>query len=101
MAEGPIRALVSLDTGIDEAAVIAALPNDPSIQVVGFVQRRFVRVMAWNRVWKRSGLSRYITPSSGASKPVRSFAVTMRKDKVCAWSRNRPLTLASSSRLRS
>jgi len=38
VAEGPIRALVSLDAGIDEAAVIAALPNDPSIQLVGFVQ---------------------------------------------------------------
>ena len=38
MAERPIRALVSLDAGIDEAAVIAALPNDPSIQLVGFVQ---------------------------------------------------------------
>jgi pilus assembly protein CpaE len=38
VAERPIRALVSLDAGIDEAAVIAALPNDPSIQLVGFVQ---------------------------------------------------------------
>jgi pilus assembly protein CpaE len=35
---GPtIRALVSLDEGIDEAAVRAALPQDQSIQIVGFV----------------------------------------------------------------
>jgi pilus assembly protein CpaE len=32
-----IRALVSLDNGIDEATVAAALPSDPSIQVIGFV----------------------------------------------------------------
>jgi pilus assembly protein CpaE len=34
----PIRALVSLDAGIDESVVLAALPRDPAIQVVGFVQ---------------------------------------------------------------
>jgi pilus assembly protein CpaE len=38
VATRPIRALVSLDAGIDEAAVLAALPNDPAIQIVGFVQ---------------------------------------------------------------
>jgi pilus assembly protein CpaE len=37
VADTPIRALVSLDTGIDEAAVRAALPADPSIRVVGFL----------------------------------------------------------------
>jgi pilus assembly protein CpaE len=34
----PIRALVSLDSGIDESVVLAALPKDPAIQVVGFVR---------------------------------------------------------------
>jgi pilus assembly protein CpaE len=38
MANAPIRTLVSLDTGIDEAAVLAALPSDHSIQIVGFLQ---------------------------------------------------------------
>src|SRR5215217_4002540 len=38
MANPPIRALVSLDAGIEEATVFAALPNDPAIQIVGFVQ---------------------------------------------------------------
>jgi pilus assembly protein CpaE len=38
MADAPIRTLVSLDTGIDEAAVLAALPSDHSIQIVGFLQ---------------------------------------------------------------
>ena len=38
MADAPIRALVSLDQGIDEASVLAAMPNDSSIQIVGFVQ---------------------------------------------------------------
>jgi pilus assembly protein CpaE len=38
LAEERIRALVSLDTGIDEVAVRAALPADSSIHVVGFVQ---------------------------------------------------------------
>ena len=38
MADTPIRALVSLDAGIDEVAVRAALPSDPSIRVVGFLQ---------------------------------------------------------------
>src|SRR5215208_3078234 len=38
MANPPNRALVSLDTGIDEAAVLAALPSDHSIQIVGFLQ---------------------------------------------------------------
>jgi pilus assembly protein CpaE len=37
MADSPIRALVSLDTGIEEAVVLAALPNDRSIQLTGFV----------------------------------------------------------------
>ncbi len=35
MADAPIKTLVSLDTGIDEAAVLAALPSDPSLQVIG------------------------------------------------------------------
>jgi len=38
VADAPIRALVSLDQGIDEASVLAAMPNDSSIQIVGFVQ---------------------------------------------------------------
>ena len=38
MADQRIRALVSLDAGIDEATVAAALPSDPSIQIIGFVQ---------------------------------------------------------------
>jgi pilus assembly protein CpaE len=38
VAEQPIRTLVSLDDGIDEAAVRAALPQHPSIQVVGFLR---------------------------------------------------------------
>jgi len=33
-----IRALVSLDDGIEEATVRAALPSDPAIQIVGFVR---------------------------------------------------------------
>ena len=37
MVDQPIKALVSLDE-IDEAAVRAALPQDPSIQVVGFIR---------------------------------------------------------------
>jgi pilus assembly protein CpaE len=38
VAEHPIRTLVSLDDGIDEAAVRAALPQDPTIQIVGFLR---------------------------------------------------------------
>jgi pilus assembly protein CpaE len=38
VAEHPIRTLVSLDNGIDEAAVRAALPPDPTIQVVGYLR---------------------------------------------------------------
>jgi len=38
VTERPIKALVSLDDGIDEAAVRAALPQDPSIQIVGFLR---------------------------------------------------------------
>ncbi len=38
MAEHPIRTLVSLDNGIDEAAVRAALPQDPMIQIVGLLR---------------------------------------------------------------
>ena len=38
MPNRPIRALVSLDAGIEEPAVLAALPSDPAIQIVGFVQ---------------------------------------------------------------
>ena len=34
---------------------------------------RFVRQMAWSRLWSRMGLSRYITWRMGASKPVSSF----------------------------
>jgi pilus assembly protein CpaE len=37
LAEQPIKALVSLEE-IDEAAVRAALPQDPAIQVVGFIR---------------------------------------------------------------
>src|SRR5580765_2841385 len=38
MAENPIRTLVSLDDGIDEAAVRTALPQDQAIQIVGFLR---------------------------------------------------------------
>jgi pilus assembly protein CpaE len=38
VTERPIKALVSLDDGIEEAAVRAALPQDPSIQIVGFLR---------------------------------------------------------------
>ncbi len=38
MVEHAIRTLVSLDNGIDEAAVRAALPPDPAIQIVGFLR---------------------------------------------------------------
>jgi pilus assembly protein CpaE len=38
LAEHPIKALVSLDEGIDETTVRAALPQDPAIQVVGFLR---------------------------------------------------------------
>jgi pilus assembly protein CpaE len=38
MAENTIRTLISLDDGIDEMTVRAALPPDPGIQVVGFVR---------------------------------------------------------------
>jgi pilus assembly protein CpaE len=38
MTQAPIRVLVSLDEGIDETTVRAALPQDPSIQFVGFVR---------------------------------------------------------------
>jgi pilus assembly protein CpaE len=37
LAEHPIKALVSLDEGIDEAPVRAALPPDPTIQIVGYL----------------------------------------------------------------
>jgi len=36
LADRSIRTLVSLDNGVDEAAVRAALPTDPSIQLLGF-----------------------------------------------------------------
>ncbi len=38
MADRAIRTLVSLDNGVDEVAVRAALPQDPSIQLLGFLQ---------------------------------------------------------------
>jgi pilus assembly protein CpaE len=38
VADRPIRALVSLDDGIEEAAVRAALPQDTAIQIVGFLR---------------------------------------------------------------
>ncbi len=38
MADRSIRTLVSLDNGVDEAAVRAALPTDPSIQLLGFLR---------------------------------------------------------------
>jgi pilus assembly protein CpaE len=38
VAGHPIRTLVSLDNGIEEASVRAALPNDPAIQIVGFLR---------------------------------------------------------------
>ena len=38
MTEHPIKALVSLDNGIDEATVRAALPQDAAIQAVGFIR---------------------------------------------------------------
>jgi pilus assembly protein CpaE len=38
LAERTIRTLVSLDNGVDEAAVRAALPHDRSIQLLGFLR---------------------------------------------------------------
>ena len=38
MADRSIRTLVSLDNGVDEAAVRAALPTDPAIQLLGFLR---------------------------------------------------------------
>jgi pilus assembly protein CpaE len=38
VADRPIRVLVSLDAGMDESSVLAALPKDPAIQIVGFVR---------------------------------------------------------------
>jgi pilus assembly protein CpaE len=38
LTEHPIRALVSLDGGIGESAVLAALPGDSSLQIDGFLQ---------------------------------------------------------------
>jgi pilus assembly protein CpaE len=38
LADRAIRTLVSLDNGVDEVAVRAALPQDPSIQLLGFLQ---------------------------------------------------------------
>jgi pilus assembly protein CpaE len=38
VTEHPIRALVSLDNDIDEGTARAALPQDPAIQIVGFVR---------------------------------------------------------------
>jgi pilus assembly protein CpaE len=38
VADRPIRALVSLDEGIEDATVRTALPTDPSIQIVGFLR---------------------------------------------------------------
>jgi pilus assembly protein CpaE len=38
VADHPIRTLVSLDNGIEEAAVRAALPHDPTIQIVGLLR---------------------------------------------------------------
>ncbi len=62
---------------------------------------RFVRQMAWSSVWSRSGLSRYIAWRIGASKPVSSFAVTMRSFSGSFGSRKRSRSFSSSSRLRS
>ena len=61
---------------------------------------RFVRQMAWSSVWSRSGLSRYIVCRIGASKPVRSFEVTMRILSGSAGSRNRSSSFSSASRSR-
>ncbi len=38
MADRSIRTLVSIDNGVDEAAVRAALPEHPSIQLLGFLR---------------------------------------------------------------
>ncbi len=38
MTEHPIRTLVSLDNGIEEATVRAAMPQDPTIQLVGILR---------------------------------------------------------------
>jgi pilus assembly protein CpaE len=38
VVDQPIKTLVSLDDGVDEAAVLAALPNDPAIQIVGLLR---------------------------------------------------------------
>jgi pilus assembly protein CpaE len=38
VADNQIKALVSLDNGIDEATVRAALPQDPAIHVVGYLR---------------------------------------------------------------
>jgi pilus assembly protein CpaE len=38
VVENQIKALVSLDDGIDEVTVRAALPQDPAIQIVGFLR---------------------------------------------------------------
>jgi pilus assembly protein CpaE len=38
VTEHPIRTLVSLDNGMEEAAVRAALPHDPAIQIVGLLR---------------------------------------------------------------
>jgi pilus assembly protein CpaE len=38
VADHPIKALVSLDSGIEESDVRAALPNDPTIQIVGYLR---------------------------------------------------------------
>jgi pilus assembly protein CpaE len=38
VVDQPIKALVSLDDGVDEAMVLAALPDDPAIHVVGLLR---------------------------------------------------------------
>jgi pilus assembly protein CpaE len=38
LVDHPIKALVSLDNGIDETAVRAALTHDPAIQIVGYLR---------------------------------------------------------------
>ena len=56
--------------------------------------------MAWSSVWSRSGLSRYIACRIGASKPVSSFAVTIRIFSGSAGSRKRSSSFSSASRSR-
>ena len=61
-------------------------------------ETRLVRAIAWRRLWSVSGLSRYMTLSAGASKPVSSLLQTMtnRSGSAGSWKRGTTFGVTSS-----